>query len=464
MQHTAKGEDGSNTKTVKDYITVTQKHSGITLSLSPSEITFGESLTLNGQISPSMKTDVTITFTSETDETDTVTVTSDTDGSFSLKEYFPPAGGSWNVAASWDGNDEYSGSESDPEGFTVNPAKTEFTIESSSSTIQFDQTMNITGTVTLTPDNETTRNRFQKDNLKLIRTNPEGKYEDVIKTQPFLVSGDQLQYTFAEVALPAIGGWDLLVGFDRDESFLGTNSSHIEIEVQDAPKDTAGYVILVEGGVKGRSGMDTHNLTTNYIYQKLLERGFAADDIYYFNFDTSQDGVDKKPSGDNIVNAIKTWASGKMNTSPAPLYLIFAGHGDKEKFYVYPDTLTADGLSGALSSLESTLNSNASKEAIVVVLGANYSGSFINKLSKSGTKRIIITSSDTKEVACKGPLPPDKTIRHGDYFAFEFINYAARGKSIKKSYELAASEIAEFTENENGNGLKGRQRRQRTIF
>ena len=137
------------------------------------------------------------------------------------------------------------------------------------------------------------------------------------------------------------------------------------------------------------------------------------------------------------------------------MYIIFVGFGDKENFFIYPDTLKASDLADALNSLESQLNSNASENPIVVVFGANRTGSFINALSKLGSKRVIIASSDTEEVAYKGPLPPDETVRHADYFVWEFFKYAARGLSLKKCYEKAAGKIAEFTENEDGNGLKG---------
>ena len=451
---TVTGLGGSDTETKENYIIVTRKPSDITLdSISLSEITFGESLTIIGQINPARQSQVTLTFTNDNGETGTETVTSGTDGSFTLIDYFPTGGGSWDVVAAWEGDSDYSDAESSSLTFAVNQAKMALSIEASSSTIQVDQTVDISGIVTLTPDNETTRNEFLKENLKLISINPDGEYEDVIETQPFLSSG-QIQYKFEAVKLPVIGAWKLLVGFEEDNSFTGTNSATIEIEVQEVPEGVAGYAILIEGRVKEKSALDSHNLTTNDIYEKLLNRGFTEDNVYYFNFDNSQDGVNGKPSKDEILNTI-TGMAGNMNESPAPLYIILVGYGDKENFFIYPDTLKSSDLADALNSLEFQLNSNASEKPIVVVLGANRSGSFINALSKSGSKRIIIASSDTEEVACKGPLPPDETTRHADYFAWEFFKYAVRGLSLKKCYEKSADKIAEFTENENGNGLKG---------
>ena len=256
---------------------------------------------------------MTLTFTNEEDETDTETVTSNSSGIFFLTNYFPTDGGSWSVVASWEGDSDHSGAESDPLTFEVSQAAVALTIEPSSSSIETGQTVNITGIVTLTPDNETTRNEFLKENLKLISIDPDGEYKDVVETQPFL-SGNQIQYKFEAVKLPDIGAWKLLVGFEEDNSFKGENSATIEIEVQEVAKEVVGYAILVEGRVKEKSALDSHNLTTNDIYEKLLTRGFTEDNIYYFNFDDSQDGVDEKPAKDEILNTI-TEMAGSMNKS-----------------------------------------------------------------------------------------------------------------------------------------------------
>src|SRR3990167_2202084 len=280
-------------------------------------------------------------------------------------------------------------------------------------------------------------------------------YEDIIETQPFL-SGGQLRYKFQCVRLPIAGKWTVLAGLDEDESFKRGFSDKISIEVGNALTDRAGYAILVEGRVEDNSGIASHNLTTNDIYKKLLRCGFTGENIYYFNFDDSQNGVDEKPTRDKISNAIKSWAKDKMNKYPyAPLYIIFVGHGKNQEFPIFPDTITASDMEDNLHTLESGLNTEASEEAIVVVFGANHSGSFIKALSKPDTNRIIIASSDVEEAAYKGPLPPDETIRQGDYFVSEFFTYAAMGLTIKKCYETAAAEIAEYTRNANGNGLKG---------
>ena len=82
---------------------------------------------------------------------------------------------------------------------------------------------------------------------------------------------------------------------------------------------SAGYAIIVQGKITSKEGIKSHNKTTNRIYDKFIERNFEADDIYYFNYDTSQTGVDASPTKAGIQDAIETWAKDKLSTSPAPL-------------------------------------------------------------------------------------------------------------------------------------------------
>ncbi|MDZ4247469.1 MAG: PKD domain-containing protein, partial [Dehalococcoidia bacterium] len=94
----------SDTEIKEGYITVEKKTSEITLEISNAELSFGSSLALSGQITPAFETTVTLAFTHSNGETDTETVASDENGVYTLNEYFPPSGGTWDITASWDGN------------------------------------------------------------------------------------------------------------------------------------------------------------------------------------------------------------------------------------------------------------------------------------------------------------------------------------------------------------------------
>jgi len=328
------------------------------------------------------------------------------------------------------------------------------TIQASANQVNLGESVIITGIVTLTPDTEDTRNRFIEEKLKLVRINPDGKYEDIIETSPYLYK-EQIRYSFSCFSPDSPGIWKLKVAFELYDDSEGVVSDGIEINVLNEVDDVAGYAILIEGRENDTDDITSYNHTTSYIYEKLIERGFKEEHIYYFNYDITQVGVDEKPSKDGILNAIKTWAYNKMVDSPAPLYIIYVGPGKKGKLFANPDIIKASKLSNSIKYLEDKLLKQKPViiGPIIIVLGANRSGSFIDSLSLSDKKRVIIASCDTKEVAYKGPLPPDETIRHGDYFVSEFFKYAASFESIKKSYEVAAEKIALFTRNENGNGL-----------
>lgn len=131
------------------------------------------------------------------------------------------------------------------------------------------------------------------------------------------------------------------------------------------------------------------------------------------------------------------------------------GHGSKKRFPIFPDVIKADDIEVTLDLLETKLEGEATESPIIIVIGANHSGSFIPELSKPGTNRIIITSCDSEEIAYKGGLAPGGIIRQGDFFAWELFNQAAKVKSLKKTYEAASHNIFEYTENKNGNGFVG---------
>lgn len=454
------GTDGTtDTKISENYISV-RNESNINLR-NISDITFGETITISGQISDANQVPVflleqaliTLTFTinyeKKEDKTFTETVISSANGNFTFS-YTPPEGGSWSVVASWEGDNYYRGTESGPVSFTVNPAAiSELTVEPSFSTIQFGEEIDITGTVTLAPDTLTTRNKFLEATLLCSSA----EY-DVLVEGTSSLSGDQLQYTFPHMKLPAAGTWYVTVSFGGDENFYGTTSAEVAVDVREVEKEVAGYAILIEGRTEAKSSLDSYNLTTNYIYKKLIDCGFTDENMYYFNYNKSQSGVvvDETPSSKSILDAVTIWAHEKINDTPAPLYFIFVGPAKKEKFLLYSennknyDTISADDLADAIDNLESQHVSGVSEEPIIIILGTNYSGSFIGKLSRSGANRIIITSSDAEEAAFKGPLPPDEKIRHGDYFVWNFFKYASMNLSFKKCYEKSIDKIAEFTE------------------
>ncbi|ETR68895.1 MAG: hypothetical protein OMM_04288 [Candidatus Magnetoglobus multicellularis str. Araruama] len=207
--------------------------------------------------------------------------------------------------------------------------------------------------------------------------------------------------------------------------------------------ETAGYAIIIQGKIKSNEGLASHNKTANFVYQQLTEqRGLLDEDIFYFNYDTNQPGVDAKPSKQAIQQTFTQDIIEKMNFKPANLYIIMVDHGTKEKFYIDPETITSSEFSEWTDTLQDGLTGQAMSQEIVFVLGFCFSGSFIDELS--GQNRVVISSSGPDEFSYKGPLDEDN-IREGEYFVSEFFKQIVYGKSVKQSFAEAVVLTEKFT-------------------
>jgi len=100
-------------------ITITKIPTTLTIGVSETEITKGDSLTISGSISPAIEEAlVTLTFTKPDGSTFTKTVLTDTDGSYS-DSFTPTEKGEWSVKASWEGDAYHEGASSSSVSFTV---------------------------------------------------------------------------------------------------------------------------------------------------------------------------------------------------------------------------------------------------------------------------------------------------------------------------------------------------------
>lgn len=220
---------------------------------------------------------------------------------------------------------------------------------------------------------------------------------------------------------------------------------------------SAGYAIIVEGKVNTGEGLESHNKTTGRIYEALKERGFVDDNIMYFNYlGSGVPGVDAVPTKSAIQAAIQSWALGRMNGAPAPLYLIMVDHGTSNTFHVYPDTLSSAELNNWLGSLEANLSPTAKMEKRIILLGMCYSGSFIGQLKQASVPgvnagRIVITSAAADEQSYKGPNEPDG-IRGGEFFMEELFKQLRKGASFKTAFAEASALTGTFTSQGSASG------------
>ena len=113
---------------------------------------------------------------------------------------------------------------------------------------------------------------------------------------------------------------------------------------------SAGYAILVQGKIQNEEGLAAHHKTIHRIYKKFRRRGFDPSNVKYFNYDTTQEGVDGVPIKADIAAAF-TELQGRVNSNPAPFYVVMVDHGGiNGTFHIYNnnanDVITPTDLDG----------------------------------------------------------------------------------------------------------------------
>ncbi len=251
------------------------------------------------------------------------------------------------------------------------------------------------------------------------------------------------------------GTWTLQARFAGTLALAASNSESGIVLVG----TSAGYAVVVEGKIANNEGLASHNKTANRIYRTLLKRGFADQNIFYFNHDPSQDanqdglpdnslsqagiGVDAVPTKSGIRATIEGLAA-VVNNNPAPVYVVFVDHGAPAPTFLLGggETITPAELDGWLDALEAGLSTEARKEPRVVVVGTCYSGGFIPQLS--GPNRLIVASAAADEESYKGPREADG-IRVGEFFLEEFFQELGRGSDFRTSFQAATVKTEDYT-------------------
>ncbi|MFC1839599.1 carboxypeptidase regulatory-like domain-containing protein [Thermodesulfobacteriota bacterium] len=318
---------------------------------------------------------------------------------------------------------------------------TNLSIDLSSQTILNNGTIDITGQLTEYSEPGLFRSGLD---ISITVTDPDG-----ITNAYSAITYDYLGHYILEdlAGFTKKGLYQVQVSFEGTALFNASDSEVKTVLVG----SSAGYAVIVEGKIENEEGILSHNKTTNRIYTRLKDRGFVDENIYYFNYDDAQVGVDVDaiPSKSGIQNAIEVWALEKMNGSPAPLWIIMVDHGDTDVFYIDNETITPNDLDLWLTNLEINLSDIAYAEKRIVIIGACHSGSFIPDLSSSG--RIIISSSAEDEASYKGPKEtplqgePPEGIRSGEFFMEEFFLELKKGESIRAAFENATEKTEQFT-------------------
>ncbi len=452
--------------------------STISMNLFPGSLTLGQYLTVSGQID-GLSGSAPVVFTSTkplgtVDPAYPPAVLCANNGVYTNS--FPPNQASegrtpWQIQAAWNGDSAYRGAQSGIMAFSVNKARPslqvtlshtaallnlagadDFEIGASLGVPNFPyelQSLLIGRTVRLavqTPDGQT----------------PWAPLETLTDAEGTAIFG-KAAFDTAGIAFDTPGVFKFKAEFPGDDNFLIAATQDFDVtDARVTIKEGAGYAILALGRLDAAAeGHAEHAQTTDYIYDTLLDRGFAPDDIYYLREylpgETKADTV-YPPTKGNLQYAIETWARDKLAASAAPLYIILADHGSPGKFHLdvagtpEEEYITDAELGQSVSILESSLGKTEPNE-IILIYGACYSGSVIPALS--GTNRTIITSCAADEISYRGvdSDPNDGIIlRDGEFFLMEFFRYAGRGDTLKDAFEQACAKTAEYTASRSNGG------------
>ena len=203
---------------------------------------------------------------------------------------------------------------------------------------------------------------------------------------------------------------------------------------------SAGYAIVVTGKRSDNSLLDLHSTSTDAIVATLKKRGFLDANINYLKSTTTT-----TTSRAQVQNALIGWAKDKLAASAAPLYLIMVDHGSPNGFVLGEETLTANDLSGWLTTLEAdpSVTSAISSYQRIVVIGSCYSGQFVPALSKGG--RVVITSAGADEESIAGvkmwDINSNSYLTGGEYFMDSLFSFLGRGDTLKDAFMAASGAL-----------------------
>ncbi|MDM8524807.1 C13 family peptidase [Desulfococcaceae bacterium HSG8] len=268
------------------------------------------------------------------------------------------------------------------------------------------------------------------------------------------------EYDLAGVDIEdAIDGSLPYIASDTGEYFFYTLAMDMATNIEEPPlrgydtktvcvPDFPGYFILAVGSVYGEEGIEAHTLTGNNVYSHLINRGFVPDNIRYFNpnpeTQTGEEDYSEIGYQWAMREAVTQWAPDQMKKAPGPLYITLINHGLPDMFHLTGITpLYARELDAWLDELQENLRTENIEQPIVIIIGASYSGSFIDNLSDPG--RIIITSAADDEPSYRGTRDL-YDVRDGEFFTSALFNELSMGNNLRTSFERAVEQTEAYTD------------------
>ena len=357
--------------------------------------------------------------------------------------------GSWNVQTEWAGDSGHLGATSTLVPLTVNQASSSLTLDIvMSEAIKINSKPPIGGNFSPSPFCDAGNLSGTPITLRITEPDTTEHLIDATTNQngQFLLDYDATGFAFDK-----LGDWTIVAEFTGNNDYAASESDEITVRVV----PTAGYAVIIQGKSASSEGLASHIKTTNFVYDKLIERQLLHGDIEYFGWDVPNPNWDALPSKTAIENAITSTVKDKMVANAGDLYIVMVNHGwtapgDNEEGIFYNDpygTITSSDLAGWINDLQSGLiGTPAQDQNIIVILGFCRAGAFMDEIS--ATNRIIIASAAKDEYSHRGPQDVDdqgQPLREGEYFVSEFFKNVAYGKSVKQCFEDATTLVETFT-------------------
>lgn len=273
---------------VTETWTVIKHQSTITVSLSSNSITYGQSVTIGSQLSPSFS-DGTTTLQYSTDGVNWNNLASGTpsNGYYSYT-WTPPNTGTYYFRAIWSGNLDYYGSTSSTQTLIVNRASTSLTTSLSSSTITYGSSVAITASISPILQGKSLTIQYSIDGstwfyLSSGTTNSAGQYS----------------YSWT----PDAGLYYLRSTWDGDANYYGATSLSQQLTVNKAPTSTScslsthsinyGESVTITGtvSVSVNDGTITLENSTDGANWNLISSGIPSSGSYQYTWTPTGGGT-----------------------------------------------------------------------------------------------------------------------------------------------------------------------------
>jgi len=210
------------------YFSLPKIATSVTCRVSPTSASVGDTITIRGQISPSVEgANVELTIKAPDGSISTLQKKTGSDGSYS-GTFTPDQVGTWKVLASWTGDEEHDGATSSEVSFTVTKASTTISIQTSSQ-ITIGDSITVSGSISPAISGATVTITFKKPDgstfTRTTATGSDGSYSD--------------SYTPTET-----GSWTVSASLEGDATYEGATSQTLSFIVVEPPPPSSLKILV----------------------------------------------------------------------------------------------------------------------------------------------------------------------------------------------------------------------------